>query len=155
MQESFFAFVQNKIGNFYFCRFVQDVHHVHGHILLLALSYRPSLRKREIAHDVCDTFVDGISKIYSSADPEILLEAYLEKKKAAELIKKGKSNRQSQKAAKVADARKAVEATLTKLAKGTPPDLLDGMVSACMLLEVLDLYWPEPQPYLSPYPLPR
>ena len=144
MQESFFAFVQNKIGNYYFCRFVQDVHHVHGHILLLALSYRPSLRKREIAYEVCDTFVDGISKIYSSADPEILLEAYLEKKKAVELIKKGKSNRQSQKAAKVADARKAVEATLTKLAKGTPPDLLDGMVRACMLLEVLDLDWPEP-----------
>jgi len=144
MQESFFAFVQNKIGNYYFCRFVQDVHHVHGHILLLALSYRPSLRKREIAYEVCDAFVDGISKIYSSADPEILLEAYLEKKKAVELIKKGKSNRQSQKAAKVADARKAVEATLTKLAKGTPPDLLDGMVRACMLLEVLDLDWPEP-----------
>ena len=151
MQESFFAFVQNKIGNYYFCRFVQDVHHVHGHILLLALSYRPSLRKREIAYEVCDTFVDGISKIYSSADPEILLEAYLEKKKAVELIKKGKSNRQSQKAAKVADARKAVEATLTKLAKGTPPDLLDGMVRACMLLEVLDLDWPEPNSELSPY----
>lgn len=135
MQESFFAFVQNKIGKYYFCRFVQDVHHVHGHNLLLALSYRPSLRKREIAHEVCETFVDGISKIYSSADPELLLEAYLEKKNAAELIKGRKSNRQSQKAAKVADARKVVDATLTKLVKGTPPDLLDGMVRACMRLD--------------------
>jgi hypothetical protein len=32
-----------------------------------------------------------------------------------------------------------------------PPDLLDGMVRACMLLEVLDLDWPEPNSELSPY----
>ena len=100
--QSYFAFVEDAIGKYYFIRFVQDVHAVHGNFLLQICSYRhaASADKRSIAHHCIDAFVQATGEIYNSEDADALLEAYEEGVKAQPKPGK-KSNRQTQRVGRV------------------------------------------------------
>ena len=57
----------------------QDVHPVHGTNMLLINHYKYSAhKKREIATDLVDGIVTAVTDIWSSEDPETLIEAYQE-----------------------------------------------------------------------------
>ena len=140
--ESFFTFMEDKIGAHYFCRFVQDVDPVHGNFLLQCGRYRSaSHERRAIAQELCDTFVNVVSQIWSGEDPDTIIEAYRENKKPIPNQAGKKSSRQNNKMNKVNEAKKIVEEALERLQKRTAPDLLDEMFR--MLKEDLDVYFPE------------
>jgi len=96
-------------------------------MLLLCGRYRTSAhKKRQIAQELCDQFVNAITEIYSSEDPESLLEAYDEGRKPVPKAGK-KSTRQNQKAAKVKEAETITQEVLNKMGRGLPPDLVSEM----------------------------
>jgi hypothetical protein len=125
---SFFAFYdEDKVGRHFLERFVAEVHPPHGNMLLLCGRYRTSAhKKRQIAQELCDQFVNAITEIYSSEDPESLLEAYDEGRKPVPKAGK-KSTRQNQKAAKVKEAETITQEVLNKMGRGLPPDLVSEM----------------------------
>lgn len=139
-EATFFVFYEeNQVGRYFIERFIADVHPIHGNMLLLCGRYRTTVhKKRQIATELCEQFVNAISEIYSSEDPDTLLEAYDEGRKPAPKPGK-KSRRLGQKAAKVEEAKTIVQSIQNKMARGLPPDLVSDMRD--LLKDDLDLYW--------------
>mmetsp|Transcript_26241 Transcript_26241/g.66648 ORF Transcript_26241/g.66648 Transcript_26241/m.66648 type:complete len:647 (+) Transcript_26241:129-2069(+) len=140
--ESFYTFMEHKVGRHYFCRFVQDVHPVHGNFLLQCGRYRATVHeKRPIAQELVDSFVNVISEIWSGEDPDTIIEAYKENPGKKVPPSGKKTTRQNAKAGKLNEAKSVQEHTVGRLGRGTPPDLVDEMFN--MLKDDLDVYWPE------------
>jgi len=131
---------EDEVGRFFLLRYVQDVHPVHGTNMLLINHYKYSAhKKREIATDLVDGIVTAVTDIWSAEDPETLIEAYREGKKAVANPNK-KSRRSRQKAGKIEEAKKAQVAVQEMLNRGTPVDLLDEING--ILKDDLDEYFP-------------
>jgi hypothetical protein len=125
--ESFFTFLENDIGKFYFYRFVQDVHPPHGNFLLQIGRYKFSVHeKRSIAEELIAQYKNVITEIFSGEDEDTLLEAYEQGKKPVGKPGK-KSRRQNQKNQKLKEADTIVADAERGLARTTGPDLLNDM----------------------------
>ena len=58
------------------------MHWIHGQNLMQCNRYRFSVHeKRQIATDLCEGFVQAVTDIWNSEDPEVLIEAHVEGKK--------------------------------------------------------------------------
>ena len=125
---SFFEFFENPIGRFYFCRFVQDVHPVHGNVLLQIGRYQTSVHeKRRIAQELLDAFVAAVTEIWSGEDADVILDAWRRGQKATGNKAGNISGRQNAKAGKLQEAKRCVKDFAARLSKGTSPDLCDDM----------------------------
>ena len=139
-EASFFDFYENDcVGRYFFERFVAEVHPVHGNMLLLCGRYRTTVhKKRQVAQQLCDEFVNAISEIYSGEDPHVLVEAYAAGRKV--VAKPGKkSKRQMHKTSKVEEAKGIVHDVVNKMSRGLPPDLVQDMHS--QLQDELEVFW--------------
>ena len=127
--ESYFAFMEeDKVGRYYFCRFVQDVHPAQGSFMLQCGRYMYSVHeKRKIAQILLEEFMPAVNDIWSGESAETIIEAYEAGKKPQPKTPGKKSARQNQKANKIKEAERIVAEVTARLVKGTPPDLIDEM----------------------------
>ena len=125
---SFYSFYDEDIvGRHFMERFIADVQPAHGNMLLLCGRYRTTAhKKRQIAQELCDQFVNAVTEIYSGEDVDSLLEAYNEGRKPVPKPGK-KSSRQNLKASKIEEAKTITQEVVNRMGCGLPPDLVSEM----------------------------